>query len=72
MTGEQHDDHIWLTVEGSAWAIRRIERVPPDCWCIHLWRGYEPRIEYARVFIADDDVHVYANAAAMWLKAGRA
>jgi hypothetical protein len=38
---EQHDDHIWLTAAGEAWAIRAIrgER-------IYLWRGYAPNLQY--------------------------
>jgi hypothetical protein len=34
MSEEQHDDHVWLTVGGSAWAIFSIQ------WpIIFLWRG---------------------------------
>jgi hypothetical protein len=44
---EQHDDHIWLTVGGSAWAIEWI-------WgnIIGLWRGYYPNFEYSAVDIS--------------------
>ena len=38
---EQHDDHIWLTVDGEAWAIRYIDRP-----FIGLWRGYWPNLGY--------------------------
>lgn len=38
---EQHDDHIWLTVGGSSWAIHFMK------WpYIVLWRGYWPNWEF--------------------------
>jgi hypothetical protein len=40
MTEEQHDDHCWLMVGGSMWAIEFM-RWP----IIFLWRGYWPNIE---------------------------
>jgi hypothetical protein len=38
----QHDDHIWVTVRGEAWAIAEIYK----SW-IWLWRGYWPNMEVA-------------------------
>jgi hypothetical protein len=41
MSEEQQDDHIWLTVGETAWAIKSIK------WpIIILWRGYHPLLEY--------------------------
>lgn len=51
---EQHDDHIWLTVGGSAWAIERIEG-----HYISFWRGYWPDLEYLVVDISDVDWEEY-------------
>ena len=57
----QHDDHIWLTVDGEAWAIYRI-RWP----IIFLWRGYAPNLEYFAVEMSEFDNDAYvAKAAAM-------
>ena len=61
----QHDDHIWLTVLGEAWAIRAIE---PDRETFHLWRGYEPDLEYLTVQLKKMNHAAYAEMAAAWLK----
>jgi len=54
----QHDDHIWLTLQGENWAIAAI------CWpFIALWRGYDPDIEYHMVMMVDFDAEAYADAA---------
>ena len=59
----QHDDQIWLTVMGEAWAIRKIERYG-GCVYLHLWRGYEPDgIEYLDVALTDWDWPRYCDAA---------
>jgi hypothetical protein len=56
---EQHDDHIWLTLFGTAWAIQAIE------WpVIYFWRGYAPNLEYLTVeFYPDDDFKDYCDVA---------
>lgn len=47
---EQHDDHIWLTIGGKAWAIRSIEHHrAASVLVLHLWRGYVPCLEYISV-----------------------
>lgn len=53
---EQHDDHIWLNVGGSAWAI----------YSLHgpvalLWRGYYPDFEFNAVNLAGVDWEAYAQ-----------
>ncbi|WFU43592.1 hypothetical protein QA640_14800 [Bradyrhizobium sp. CB82] len=60
---EQHDDHIWLTVRGEAWAIRRIRGRT-----FHLWRGYEPNLEFCAVDILDPDWDAYCAAAVELLR----
>lgn len=42
---EQHDDHIWMVVNGEGWAIHKIVH-HHDLTIFHFWRGYEPDIEY--------------------------
>lgn len=64
---EQHDDHIWLTVQGEAWAIRSIERILPDEPRFELWRGYYPNIEFRRVWWPTKWWPVYMRAAASCL-----
>lgn len=59
---QQHDDHIWLTVSGSAWAIKAI-RWPT----IYLWRGYEPKLEYAVVDMSEFNADAYCDRAALAL-----
>jgi hypothetical protein len=55
---EQHDDHIWLTVDGEAWAIKRVS------WpLIQLWRGYEPELEYAVVNMSGFKADAYVAEA---------
>jgi muconolactone delta-isomerase len=44
----QHDDHIWLNVAGSSWAIKR-----KSGDLIQLWRGYSPYIEYSIIDISN-------------------
>lgn len=64
----QHDDHIWLTVNGEAWAILAIER-QQTCIVFRLWRGYEPRLEFLDVELRDPDWDGYCSAAVELLKA---
>lgn len=60
---DQHDDHIWLTVCGEAWAIQALE------WpIVFLWRGYEPNLEYFAVEISNFDADAYADKALAMLK----
>lgn len=54
----QHDDHIWLTVGGDAWAIQSIHGP-----LIMLWRGYAPHLEYAMVDVANVDWAAYCACA---------
>ena len=60
---EQHDDHIWLTVDGEAWAIKRVS------WpLIQLWRGYEPELEYAVVNMSGFNADAYVAKATRLLQ----
>lgn len=54
----QHDDHIWLTVNGEAWAIKWMDW--PYIW---LWRGYYPDLEYSFVDLSNFDAEAYTKAA---------
>ena len=63
----QHDDHCWLNVRGEGWAIRRIERAGSITWRIHLWRGYEPDLEFCCVELENFDIRAYSDAAARLL-----
>lgn len=54
----QHDDHIWLTVGGSAWAILTI-----DGPFLMLWRGYEPDLEYCVIEMSEFNSDSYADKA---------
>ena len=58
MKEEQHDDHIWLTVNGTAWAIHSI-RWP----IIYLWRGYWPSFEFNAVDMSEFDSKGYIERA---------
>ena len=55
---EQHDDHIWLTVNGEGWAIHKLDW--PYVW---LWHGYEPHIEHLFMDLSGFNADAYANAA---------
>lgn len=66
---EQHDDHIWLTVYGEAWAIRRIQR--GRTLVIHLWRGYAPNLEFQAVEFQKVDWAGYCEAAVAMLRGER-
>jgi hypothetical protein len=55
---EQHDDHIWLTVNGEGWAIHKMDW--PYLW---LWRGYEPNIEHTFVEMSNFNAEAYCNKA---------
>ena len=55
---KQHDDHIWLTVGGEAWAIHSMNW--PVIW---LWRGYEPDLEYSAVEMSNFNAETYADKA---------
>jgi hypothetical protein len=63
---EQHDDHIWLSVRGEGWAIRAIER-EHEAMIFHLWRGYEPDLEFATVEFTETNWPAYCEAAAALL-----
>jgi hypothetical protein len=54
----QHDDHIWLTVNGEAWAIAAINRP-----FIMLWRGYLPDLEFNLISMQDFDAEDYCDKA---------
>jgi hypothetical protein len=62
----QHDDHIWLTWMGEGWAIRRIEYP-----IIHLWRGYEPDLEYSAIDVSKVDWDAYCRMAVQMLSERR-
>jgi hypothetical protein len=67
---EQQDDHIWLTVGGSAWAIREIIRDEAGVMReLLLWRGYEPDIVTMHVGVFNFDVSGYCTAAAAVIEA---
>jgi hypothetical protein len=61
---EQHNDHIWLTVKGEAWAIRSIEDK-----VMHLWRGWEPDVERMSIDLSRARWSSYCDAAVAFLKA---
>jgi hypothetical protein len=64
---EQHDDHVWVVVRGESWAIRAIDREP--MMVVHLWRGYEPDLEYSSIgFYPDYDWGAYCAAAVKLLR----
>jgi hypothetical protein len=60
----QHDDHIWLTAGGSAWAIRRVHRSNGQAYRLDLWRGYKPDLEFAHLDITSVDWDSYCAKAA--------
>jgi hypothetical protein len=63
MPSPQHDDHIWLTAGGEAWAIYHI-RLP----LLYLWRGYYPNIEYSILDISQVDWESYTQKAVKQLQ----
>jgi hypothetical protein len=64
----QHDDHIWLTAGGSAWAILRVHRSNGRAYRFDLWRGYKPDLEFAYLdIIISVDWDSYCAKAAMIL-----
>jgi hypothetical protein len=60
---EQHDDHIWLTVDGGAWAIHSL-----DGDLAMLWRGYEPALEFTILDMTDVDWDSYTRSAVKLLE----
>ena len=68
---DQHDDHIWLTVYGEPWAIRRLSHIYGGEMVFYLWRGYEPKLEYLNIIRADTSWEDYCNAAVAMLEQGR-
>lgn len=60
----QQDDHIWITVNGEAWAIRAIRGN-----VLWLWRGYWPNLQYSAIEISNFDVEEYCDRAAKMLYA---
>jgi hypothetical protein len=63
----QHDDHIWVTVRGEAWAIERILRYYPDVMVFHLRRGYEPNLEFSWFSVSDHNwEHHYEEAVILY------
>jgi hypothetical protein len=67
----QHDDHVWVTVRGEAWAIRNIKRPYPDVMIFKLWRGHEPNLQFSWVILNDPDWRNYCEAAAALLERNR-
>jgi hypothetical protein len=59
----QQDDHIWIIVNGTPWAIRRIVRVEGKPWLIDLWRGCEPFLQTASIDVRFVDWPAYCDAA---------
>ena len=55
---EQHDDHIWITVAGEAWAIFSIRRNR-----FLLWRGYSPNLEFMVMGVEHVDWESYCEKA---------
>jgi hypothetical protein len=63
MNDDQHDDHIWLNVDGTSWGIRAIY------WpIVYLWRGYDLDLEFCSVDISNVDWDVYNERAVKMLK----
>lgn len=69
--GEQHDDHVWITVFGESWAIECIMRGPGNTLILDLWRGYEPDLERLSIEVANFDAEAYCAAAVEMLEAAR-
>jgi hypothetical protein len=63
----QHDDHIWLTVKGEAYAIYKI-----DWPLIILWRGYAPHLEFTAVSMENFDAERYVSECERLLDEARA
>ena len=59
----QHDDHIWMRVAGTAWAIERLE---PGR--MYLWRGYWPNLEFASVDTQFMNWDIYCESAVQFLE----
>jgi hypothetical protein len=73
--GVQHDDHIWLTVGGEAWAIESISGSIIYLWRgyaptleFYLWHGYYPSLEYSVVDMTGFDYDDYCAKAARALE----
>lgn len=66
MSAEQHDDHIWITAAGEAWAIQRIHGNT-----FYLWRGYAPQLEYAVIRFLKKNWAGYADLASQMLTQAR-
>lgn len=58
----QHDDHIWLTILGEAWAIQAIHRYPGEAYLFRLWRGYEPNLEFTDMVLTNTNWERYCVA----------
>jgi hypothetical protein len=69
MDAPQHDDHIWLTVLGSAWAIQSLSKNPYGHTLFHLWRGYEPNLEYLLLTVTENHWTEYCHKAVGLLEA---
>lgn len=68
--GEQHHDHIWLTIDGEGWAIREIERdAARRPTRMLLWRGYVPTLQFANADVSDVDWSRYCDKAVEYLAA---
>lgn len=67
MKETQYDDHIWMTVAGSAWAIRAIHRN-----VFYLWRGYmdDGTLELASVDVSEVDWVAYCDKAVEMIEQG--
>ena len=63
---EPHDDHCWLTVNGSAWTIHSVH---PSVMV--LWRGRAPQLEWAAIDMTGLDWGAYCEVASRQLEHGR-
>lgn len=42
---EQHDDHVWMMINGAEWAIEEMRRPSPTHTRMRFWRVTEDGIE---------------------------
>jgi hypothetical protein len=59
---KQHDDHVWMSINGVGWAIHGIAR-RHDLMLVSLWRGYEPNIETCTIKLTLDWQQEYSDMA---------
>lgn len=67
---KQHDDHVWVTMNGRSWAICEIPRRPDGGFdIIHCWRGYWPFLQYTTIDVTEiTSWEPYCEAAAQLLE----